>query len=639
MRCQSFLRTCLIAMLCIGHLTIAQTAVCQDTGEDDLDAATELLLKKQLTTRDFDKVADLCESAIEKGLEPNSEDTAKQMWASALYEHAALSSKKVIDQFPPDRRWQFIRQQAMNRLEKAVELAPDLTKAHLLIAKLNILLQRGDKDVAKQALEKVLELSKDDPVQSAETYVLRSQLTDDEKQQLDDLNKALEIDDSNAMALQLRGRYYLEIAKDVDKGVADFRKLAETQKDNPATFLLLAQTLAEAEKHKEAIEFINRALEINPDIMSAYQLRARLNLILDDDAAAKEDIDKILQLNPRDIGSLLIRAQINYTEKNYDEALKDVNKVLLFQPGTIAAHRLRSFIYSIQEKHDQAIEDMQLLARAEPDETQWQIDLAMIYNSAERPRQAIEVLTKVLEIEEENETALFGRGNAYLSTGQHREAIEDYERAMKVNADDDGVLNNLAWVLATSTFDELRNGDRSIELGIKACELTEYKKAHILSTLAAGYAETGDFETAIKWSTKSVELAEDERQLKDLSKELESYKKGEPWRENQSIKEPSPDQGGGDLKVEDADKAGSDEKGESKKADSGKKNEDMKDDKKADDKKSDDKKKGDDKNEKDVDEKKEDDKKSKDKKEKDKKGDDKKADGKKKDDDKTGDGK
>ena len=45
--------------------------------------------------------------------------------------------------------------------------------------------------------------------------------------------------------------------------------------------------------------------------------------------------------------------------------------------------------------------------------------------------------------------------------------------------------NNLAWVLATSKEDPLRDGQRALELSQRACELTDYKQAHILSTLAA----------------------------------------------------------------------------------------------------------------------------------------------------------
>jgi hypothetical protein len=102
-----------------------------------------------------------------------------------------------------------------------------------------------------------------------------------------------------------------------------------------------------------------------------------------------------------------------------------------------------------------------------------------------------------------------------------------------------GSLNNLAWVLATSPQDDVRDAKRSVELGTKACEITKYEKPHIISTLAAGYAESGDFDMAIKWSTKAVELGREKLkdQIEQLEKELESYKEKKPWREMQQIED------------------------------------------------------------------------------------------------------
>lgn len=126
--------------------------------------------------------------------------------------------------------------------------------------------------------------------------------------------------------------------------------------------------------------------------------------------------------------------------------------------------------------------------------------------------------------------ALRSRGDALLNTGKQEEAIADYEKAIKLQPKDAGILNNLAWVLATSPEEKLRDGKRAIALATEACELTEYKQAHILSTLAAAYAEMGDFESALKWSRKGVEIGRED-QKEPLTKELESYRAGKPWRE------------------------------------------------------------------------------------------------------------
>jgi hypothetical protein len=66
--------------------------------------------------------------------------------------------------------------------------------------------------------------------------------------------------------------------------------------------------------------------------------------------------------------------------------------------------------------------------------------------------------------------------------------------------------------------------------------VTEYKESHILSTLASSYAESGDWENAVKWSEKALELGEGEIR-EQLAQELESYKNKKPWREKQDVKE------------------------------------------------------------------------------------------------------
>jgi tetratricopeptide (TPR) repeat protein len=174
-----------------------------------------------------------------------------------------------------------------------------------------------------------------------------------------------------------------------------------------------------------------------------------------------------------------------------------------------------------------------------------------------RPRKAIELLTQVLETQgdagdkETRVDALRARADALLSVGRHADAVKDYEEALKIDAEDTGVLNNYAWVLATSPDEAVRNADKSIELGLKACELTKYEKPHILSTLAAGYAEKGDFETAKKWSAKAVELgAKDDEIDSQLKKELESYEARKPWREKQEVEENTKPIGSGKSDLE-----------------------------------------------------------------------------------------
>jgi hypothetical protein len=55
-----------------------------------------------------------------------------------------------------------------------------------------------------------------------------------------------------------------------------------------------------------------------------------------------------------------------------------------------------------------------------------------------------------------------------------------------------------------------------------------------LSTLAAAFAESGNFDNAVEWSQKAVDMHDPENDAQ-LAKELASYQKKQPWREKQDV--------------------------------------------------------------------------------------------------------
>jgi Flp pilus assembly protein TadD len=156
---------------------------------------------------------------------------------------------------------------------------------------------------------------------------------------------------------------------------------------------------------------------------------------------------------------------------------------------------------------------------------------------------AIETYQSLLKLVPDDWRVRRGLADALLNVGRQAEAIQEYEKALKAEPKDEGVLNNLAWVLCTSPDDKLRNGRRALELANEVCKQTDYKLPHILSTLAAAYAEMGDFDNAVKWINKGLELAKNAKPtgkddqetsketVESLQKELASYKAKKPTRE------------------------------------------------------------------------------------------------------------
>jgi hypothetical protein len=85
-----------------------------------------------------------------------------------------------------------------------------------------------------------------------------------------------------------------------------------------------------------------------------------------------------------------------------------------------------------------------------------------------------------------------------ISTANQRfsDAIIHYQRVLELDTNSVPALNNLAWLLATASDPQLRNGKEAVRLAERACQLTQYKVAFLVGTLAAAYAEAGRFDDA-----------------------------------------------------------------------------------------------------------------------------------------------
>ena len=80
--------------------------------------------------------------------------------------------------------------------------------------------------------------------------------------------------------------------------------------------------------------------------------------------------------------------------------------------------------------------------------------------------------------------------------GKVPEAIQYYRRALEVDSNNPVVLNNLAWLLASASKPELRNGEEAVQLATRAVELTDSRQPLFIGTLAAAYAEAGQVSEA-----------------------------------------------------------------------------------------------------------------------------------------------
>jgi cytochrome c-type biogenesis protein CcmH/NrfG len=121
-----------------------------------------------------------------------------------------------------------------------------------------------------------------------------------------------------------------------------------------------------------------------------------------------------------------------------------------------------------------------------------------------------------------------------LCQGRVAEAVAHYRKTVELKPDAVEARDNLAWVLATCPDASVRNGGAAIEQAEQANRLVGSNNPKTLCTLAAAYAEAGQFPEAVATAQRALQLAtaQDNTALViSLRTQLASYQANAPFRD------------------------------------------------------------------------------------------------------------
>lgn len=524
---------CQAVLLGLALLAGQSAAAAENDGQADLERAIDIQLTAY-TQAELDKVIDLCQSALDKGLEQGDEAFCRQLLVSSLLQRAETIAGLLSDE--PNRRQRMTAacQAALKDVERAIEIDPKQPAAKLILAKLQIV-PGGDREKARRALDEAIRLAADDDEVMVEAVRLRAGMHDQLEDGLKDLSKAIELAPKNGELRRMRGEIYLRRNK-ADQALADFDAAIKLDEHDMASHAARGMALLALKRYKEARDSFDRVAKRMPGELAPLFYLAQASALAGDHQLAIEDANRVLAIAPDQPFGLLLRARSLVELGNVQEALPDANRALALQPDSTYAISLWAIVTQKAGRAKSAIKDLRRQVEAKPDNVVAWLQLGLLYSAQRLMGKAVDAYSAAIELGQHRSFAYQVRGDIYLNIGMRKEAIADYEQSLNFERDNSGVLNNLAWALATSPEHELRDGAKALELALKACELTNYQEAHILSTLAAAHAENGDFQAARTWSQKSVEAADEPLKVQ-LRKELASYEKGEPWRDSQNLSE------------------------------------------------------------------------------------------------------
>ena len=198
--------------------------------------------------------------------------------------------------------------------------------------------------------------------------------------------------------------------------------------------------------------------------------------------------------------NMVVNAQHQLQKGDVAGAKRNVDIVLQRDPAFWPALYVRAQIYSHQGKYDLALKDC----------------------------------NEALRLDRTTVEAALLRADINARLGKYAEASKEYDYLVSLHPKRvtlARVLSDRAWFYATCPNESFRNGQLAVKDAKVACSIMAWQDEDMIDTLAAAYAETGNFNSAVQYAAQALAVkgisAEDSKRIQ---RHLESFQQHKPIR-------------------------------------------------------------------------------------------------------------
>jgi len=348
---------------------------------------------------------------------------------------------------------------------------------------------------------------------------------------LRDYTVALTLDPTLAWAYENRGWLYNESAES-DRALRDF---SDAIRLDPNLYQAhFGRGLIEMDRKDldGAIEDFAEAARIDPSSANAYYNRGIAYSYKKEYDRASANLDAAIQMNPNYPAALAERGYVYLQKREPEKAIGDFSASIRLDPGHQSTYRIRAFALKDQKRWNEAISDFNKALQLDPGDAAALEGRGSTFSQMGDQDRAIADFTAVLQSWNLPDI-YYRRGFAYSRKGDYDRAIADFRQGVKQMPDDESALNSLAWFLATCPDAKFRNGNEAVTNAMKACTISHWRDAYYVDTLAAAYAEIGQFNEAIAYQIKAMSYDRlDQTNLDDMQKRRALYQQQKPYRQS-----------------------------------------------------------------------------------------------------------
>jgi protein O-mannosyl-transferase len=294
------------------------------------------------------------------------------------------------------------------------------------------------------------------------------------------------------------------------------------------------RTAGQVQYWQNSETLFSHAIHVTSDNYIAYN---NLGTALDRSGQVKpamECFTQALRIKP-DHPEAHINLALAFTrQKQYAAAIAHYQAALQAAPRDAQAQNNLANLLDLAGRAAEAVPHYLAALQAKPDFPEAEYNLADTLAGQGRLQEAAAHFAAALQLKPDFAESHYRLARALLAQNQAEAAISHLREAARLRPNWLPPFNDLAWLLATHPLASIRNGHQAVLLAEKACELTARQQPGPLATLAAAYAEAGQFAQAAATAQSACDLALAASQpdlVAALRRQLALYRSNRPYHE------------------------------------------------------------------------------------------------------------
>jgi len=211
--------------------------------------------------------------------------------------------------------------------------------------------------------------------------------------------------------------------------------LAACGDDRAQTHVEAGNNAQEAGDYDQAIVEYEKAIALDPELVTAYSNRGGVYLNLGEYEQAIADCDRAIELDPELTSAYYNRGGVYLNLGDYKQAIADYDRAIELDPELAMAYSNRGYAYDEIEQYEQALANYDKAIELAPELAKAYGNRAVTFAKLEQYEQAMADCDQAIALDRNLATAYLTRGLIHWELGDQDRARADLEQVVELTED------------------------------------------------------------------------------------------------------------------------------------------------------------------------------------------------------------